>query len=173
MFVWNKKTGMKIHSTICCIALLCLLNAGAQTINRNKPSDPSLIKGKGSFSCKINGQLYRSAAGQAKCWTSSTVTIALLWAKGDQLDVSCQIQHIDGTGSYLIKADSSGTVNFTIGNRVYWIRRTGQNYLRITLTGIREVHNIKLLSGTFEGVLEDKNGNRIQITEGRFTTEDV
>ena len=30
-----------------------------------------------------------------------------------------------------------------------------------------------IMTGTFEGVLEDKDGNKVQITEDRFTTESI
>ncbi len=159
--------------------LLILLLVGtfccqAQTPHKNKPSDPSLIKGKGVLSFKLNGKLYRSNPLQTKCWSSNSVPLAVLWARGDGIDISWQIQHLNGKGVYQIDQDSSGLVNFTIAEKIYWVRKTdGSNYLHITVTSVKDKYNLKLLSGVFEGVLEDKQGNKVRITEGRFTTEDI
>jgi hypothetical protein len=45
--------------------------------------------------------------------------------------------------------------------------------LTVIVTGIKSIGTVLFLSGTFEGVLEDKDGNKVQITEGRFTTESL
>jgi hypothetical protein len=151
--------------TFCCIA---------QTPYNNQPSDPSLIKGKGELSFNINGKLYKSNPTQTKCWTTANVPIAVLWSKGEGIMVSWQIQDMRGKGIYKLNKDSSGTANFTIAGNTYWVRRTdGSNYLNITITAIANKYNLKLLSGFFDAVLEDKNGRKIRITEGRFITSDI
>lgn len=154
--------------------LLACWSVQAQTINNSKPSDPSLIKGKGTLSFKMNGTTMQSHPQQTKCWTSANVPMAMLWAKGQGVSISLQVTQVEGRGIYRIDRDSVGTVNFTIGNKSYWVRNPGAgNYLTIQITQMKEVYNLKLLSGTFEGVLEDSSGNKIRITEGRFTSEDI
>ena len=148
--------------------------SNAQTVNSSKPSTPSLMKGKGTLSFKLNGRIYNSDSTQTKCWTTATVPLAMLWAKGNVINISWQIQSIQGKGTYKIDKDSKGSINFTIGDKIYWVRKTdGSNYLNIVITGIKDLYSVRLLSGTFEGVLEDKDGNKVQITEGKFATQGI
>jgi hypothetical protein len=80
----------------------------------------------------------------------------------------------EGKNSYKLDGDSKGTINFTIAGKTYWTRSVmGDNYLDIIVTGIKNKYSLKLLSGTFEGVLEDKDGKKVQITEGKFVTDDI
>jgi hypothetical protein len=148
--------------------------SNGQTAHTSKPSSPALMKGKGTLSFKTGNRSYQSDSTQTKCWTSEKTPVAMLWAKGENLHVSWQIQNITGKGSYRIDKDSKGIINITVGSKTYWIRKTdGSNYLNVTITGIREMYGIKLLSGSFEGVVEDRDGNRIIIREGRFVTEGI
>jgi hypothetical protein len=146
----------------------------AQTINENKPSNASLMQGKGIVSFKLNGKSYKSDSSQTKCWTSANVPLAILWAKGASINLSWQIQNFNGKGSYRLDNDSKGKINFTLDGKTYWVRKTdGSNYLDIVITGIKDKYSVKLLSGTFEGVLEDKDGNKVHITQGIFMTSDI
>jgi hypothetical protein len=146
----------------------------AQTLNQHRPSDPTLVKGKGQLSFRMMGTIYHSNPTQTKCWTSPQVPLTILWAIGEDLLISWQLQQVKTKGQYRIERDSSGKVNFSIAGKSYWIRKTdGSNYLLVTITAVREVYNVKLLSGTFDAVLEDKEGNKVKITEGRFVTEDI
>lgn len=133
-----------------------------------------MLKGLGTLSFKLNGKYYQANKDQTKCWTTANVPLAILWAKGEGLDISWQIQNMQGKGTYRIDKDSAGAINFTIGTKTYWIRKTdGSTYLNITISTIRDKYNVKLLSGSFEGVLEGKDGVKVKITEGRFTTEGI
>jgi hypothetical protein len=77
-------------------------------------------------------------------------------------------------GAYRVDNDSNGKLNFTLRGKTYWVRDVdGTNYLNIRITGVKEKYNVKLLSGTFEGVLADKDGNKVRITEGVFVTSDI
>jgi hypothetical protein len=98
----------------------------------------------------------------------------MLMAKGEGLSISWQMGYQEGTKSYKLDGDKKGTINFTIGGKTYWTKSVlGDNYLNITITEIKDKYTVRLLSGTFEGVLEDKEGNKVQITEGRFVTNDI
>ena len=96
-------------------------------------------------------------------------------ARNDKgLSVSMQIQNMTGEGTYKLDGDSKGSVNFTINGKTYWTRSVmGDNYLNVTVTSTKNQATVILLSGIFEGVLEDKDGNKVQITEGKFTTESL
>jgi hypothetical protein len=165
---------MRKRILILAVVILTALCGSSQTLYTSKPSSPALMKGKGILSFKTNGLIHKSDSTQTKCWTSERTPVAMLWAKGQNVNVSWQIQNIAGKGNYRIDKDSKGTINITIGNKTYWIRKTdGSNYLNVVITGIREMYGVKLLSGSFEGVVEDKNGNKLVITEGKFVTDGI
>jgi len=140
----------------------------------SKPGIQNITKGKGSLSFKMDGQLYNTDPQSTKCWSTSNVPLAMLMAKGEDLSISWQMGYSAATNTYKLDGDNAGTVNFTIGKKTYWTRSgTGDNYLNIKITGTKDKYSVILLSGTFEGVLEDKDGNKVQITEGNFVTEDI
>ena len=132
-----------------------------------------LTKGKGSLSFKLDGQLYETDPQRTKCWTTTTIPLAMLMARGDGLSISWQMGYTENEKNYKLDGDKKGTINFTIGKKTYWTRRRGDNYLNIIITEIKDKYSVRLLSGTFEGVLEDKEGNKVQITEGKFVTSDI
>jgi hypothetical protein len=165
---------MRKRILILAAIVLTAVCGNSQTLYTSKPSSPSLMKGKGILTFKISGRTFQSDSTQTKCWTSERTPVAMLWAKGQNIHVSWQIQNIAGKGSYRIDKDSKGTINITIGNKTYWIRKTdGSNHLNVIITGIKEMYGVKLLSGSFEGVVEDKNGNKVVITEGKFVTDGI
>lgn len=139
-----------------------------------KSKRPNLSRGKGSLSFKLNGQLYETDPAKTKCWSTTTIPLAMLMSRGEGLSVSWQMGYTTGQSDYKLAGDKQGTVNFTIAGKTYWTRSVkGDNYLDIKITSANNKYNVILLSGTFEGVLEDKDGNKVQITEGKFVTEDI
>jgi hypothetical protein len=139
-----------------------------------RPPNQDLTKGKGSLSFKLDGQLYTTDPQHTKCWTTASVPLAMLMAKGEGLSISWQMGYEEGKNSYKLDGDRKGTINFTIGGKTYWTRSVkGDNYLDIIITDVKNKYSLKMLSGTFEGVLEDKDGKKVQITEGRFATDDI
>jgi hypothetical protein len=158
------------------IVAICVImsHANSQTVNASKPTTQSLTKGRGTLSFKMNGQLYTTDSTETKCWTSSNVSLAMLWAKGTGVSISWQIQGFNDMGAYRVDNDSNGKLNFTLKGNTYWIRDSdGSNYLNIRITGVKEKYNVKLLSGTFEGILSDKEGRKVKITDGVFVTRDI
>lgn len=148
--------------------------ADAKDTTPSRPPREKRTNGKGSLSFKLNGQLYETDPKQTKCWSTVNIPAAMLIAKGDGLSVSWQMHYDKDQTTYRLDKDKKGTVNFTIGGKTYWTKsRLGDNYLDIKFTTVKDKLSLILLSGTFEGVLEDKEGNKVQITEGRFETEDI
>lgn len=140
-----------------------------------RPAAPGTHKSVGSLSFKLNGELLEADPARSKAWTTTQVPLAMLMARNDKgLSVSMQIQGMVGEGEYKLDGDSKGSVNFTVNGKTYWTRSvTGDNYLNVKITSIKNQATVLLLSGTFEGVLEDKDGNKVQITDGKFTTESL
>ena len=83
-----------------------------------------------------------------------------------------QIKNITGAGSYKLDGDDKGTVHFTVNVNTYFTKgEKGENFLNLNVTNTKGDSTMILLSGTFDGVLEDKDGKKLQITEGVFSTE--
>ncbi len=144
-------------------------------VTKSERPTPGNHKSVGSLSFKLNGEFFEADPGRAKAWTTNQVPLAMLMAKNDKgLSVSMQMQNIMGKGTYKLDGDSKGNVNFTVNGKTYWTRSVkGDNYLNVVITSTKNQATVVLLSGTFDGVLEDKDGNIVQITEGRFTTESL
>ncbi len=152
--------------------------ASAKEDNSTNPVKRSpnhdLTKGKGSVSFKLDGVLYQTDPEHTKCWSANSIPLAMMMARGEGLLVSWQMGYKEGEKSYKLDNDSKGTVNFTIGDKTYWTKSVlGDDYLDIKITNVKDKYTIKMLSGTFEGVLEDKDGNKVHITEGVFITDDI
>jgi hypothetical protein len=129
---------------------------------------------KGSLSFKANGTGYEADPAHVKAFANAQVPLAMMLSKSDNgLSVSFQIRY-NGKGEYKIDRDSKGTVGFTINGKMYWVvNASSGDYLDIAITDTKEIGTLILLSGTFEGVLEDREGNKVTITDGKFTTESV
>jgi hypothetical protein len=130
---------------------------------------------KGSLSFKLNGEVFEADPAQTKAWTTTQIPLAMLIAKNNKgLSVSMQIKNVTGKGIYKVDSDRKGGGSFTVNKKIYWIRSVMKDdYLNVIIISIKTMGPVLLLSGTFDGVLEDKDGNKVQITEGRFTTESL
>ena len=130
---------------------------------------------KGSLSFKLNGELYEADAAHVKSFSNTQIPLAMIMARNEKgLTVSMQINGGNKEGEYKIDRDGKGTVGFNINNKMYWVRMPSKgDYLTVTITATKPIATVILLTGTFEGQLEDKDGNRITITDGNFTTESL
>jgi hypothetical protein len=130
---------------------------------------------RGTLSFKLNGEFFEADPAQAKAWTGSGVPLALLTGKNDKgLFVSMQMQNFKGEGAYKLDSDRNGGMSITVNGKDYGIRSVMKDdYLNVVITGIKTLGPVLLLSGTFEGILEDKDGTKVRITEGKFTTESI
>lgn len=129
---------------------------------------------KGSFSFKVNGELIEADPAHTKAWRTLQMPLAMLLASNDKgLSVSWQWMN-EKEGDYTIDSDKKGKVGFTINGKMYWVRSVLKDeYLNIHVTKRTTQATVILLSGTFDGILEDKDGNKITITDGVFTTESL
>jgi hypothetical protein len=145
--------------------------------NATKPerSVPGNRKSVGSLSFKLNGEFFEADPAHAKTWSSTGVPLAMMQAKNDKgLSASMQIHNFKSEGAYKLDSDSKGGMSITVNGKTYGILSVMKDdYLNVVITGIKTLGPVLLLSGTFEGVLEDKDRNKVQITEGWFTTESI
>jgi hypothetical protein len=126
---------------------------------------------KGSLSFKLNGQLYTADPTHAKGYAMAQTGLGYINGANSATGILIGMElFVKGKGEIMVRGDKNGKVNFTINGVTYWVRVTG-DYLKIVITDTKQMGSLMLLSGTFEGVLEDKDGHKVQITEGKFSTE--
>jgi hypothetical protein len=158
----------------------CDNNADKKTGNRQEVTKPETLslgnrQSVGSLSFKLNGEFFEADPAQAKAWTGKGVPMAILKASNNKgLDVSMQVEDMKGEGTYKLNCDSRGGINITVNGKTYGLHKAmKEDYLNVVITGIKTVGPVLLLSGTFEAVLDDNEGNKVRITEGKFTTESI
>ena len=128
---------------------------------------------KGSMSFKFNGQVYEADPAHAKGYAMKQSGLGYINGANSSKGILIGLElFIKGKGSYSIKGDKDGKVNFTINDDTYWIKNAG-DYLNVEITDTRQIGQLLLLNGTFEGIVEDKEGHKAQITEGKFSTESL
>lgn len=164
-----------LYTSLACFFIISSCKNKADKIKR--PDDNHITvrhQSSGSFSFKLNGEYHEADPAHAKAWKTAQSPLALLLARNDKgLSVSWQL-YITGEGDYKIDDNSKGTLSFNINDKTYWVASKGNgDYLDVHITKATEQATVILLSGTFEGVLEDREGNKIQITEGTFMTESI
>lgn len=150
------------------------LFANAQVSPKNGNHFPvSKHTSKGSMSFKFNGQLFEADPSHAKGY--SMIQTGLGYINGANSSkgflVGLEI-FVKGKGNLSVKRDQDGKVNFTINDVMYWVKSPG-DYLNVDITNVKQMGQLYLLSGTFEGVVEDKDGHKAKITEGKFSTESL
>lgn len=139
----------------------------------SNPFGTSTHSSKGSMSFKFNGQLYEADPSHAKGYAMIQSGLGYINGANSEKGILISLELlIRGKGSYSIKGDKDGKVNFTINDVMYWVRSAG-DYLNIEITSVKQMSQLLLLNGTFNGVVEDKDGHKVQITEGKFSTESL
>jgi hypothetical protein len=162
-----------------CMAILFTACNGNGQHPKAKSGKPAGLQNNreslGTLSFKLNGQFFEADPANAKAWTGKGVPLAILKASNNKgLDVSMQVENMTGEGTYKLKCDSRGGISITVNGKTYGLHKAmKEDYLNVVITGIKTVGPVLLLSGTFEAVLDDNEGNKVQITEGRFTTERI
>jgi hypothetical protein len=162
----------------CIVILFTSCNENGQDTKPSPGQPPGLQnkrESRGTLSFKLNGELFEADPAQSKAWTGNGVPLALLTGKNDKgLFVSMQMQNFKGEGAYKLDSDRNGGMSITVNGKDYGIRSVMKDdYINVVISDIKTLGPVLLLSGTFEGVLEDKDRNKVQITEGRFTTESL
>jgi hypothetical protein len=75
---------------------------------------------------------------------------------------------VKGPGIYSIDT-RAGKAEFTINHKSYFPKQAG-DFLKVTVLSAKQQGAFLLLNGTFEGQLQDRNGNKLKITAGIFET---
>jgi len=127
------------------------------------------IKTRGSLSLKAGGVFFKADSTHSRGYgmkQSDKVFVSAANKENMLLDVKWS--GFRGTGAYVI-SKGKGEAELILNLKTYTLVQP-DDYLKITITGVREKGALLLLNGIFEGRLQDKKNNKVIITEGRFET---
>lgn len=127
------------------------------------------INSTGSLNFKCNGQLYAADSSHARAYALKQTDAAFIKAANTaNIVLSVEWKGLKGPGTYIITSKESNA-EFTIDHKTYLLKQAN-DYIKIVITNVKHSGSFLLLSGTFEGQLQDKNGTKIKISEGKFST---
>jgi hypothetical protein len=127
---------------------------------------------EGSLSFRSNGTLHTALPTHARGYAVKQTSVAFInGANSENMVIGAEWKGVKGRGTFLI-SHTEGKAEFTINHKTYFVKQSG-NYLKIVISEVNQYSSFLLLTGTFEGQLEDKNGNKIVITEGKFATHSL
>lgn len=130
----------------------------------------------GYFSCKLDGVLLEALypPGTAILFAPATKEVNI-WGKTESGFMSIILDGVESTGTFTVKGNSKNGAGIMSGTKMYEVKKTGTPFT-VTIATIDEITAIdapeaKAISGTFEGKLMDQDGNIVEITEGKFSTQ--
>ena len=145
------------------LLLLCFKNLDATVLYAQT------INSAGSLNFKCNGQLYAADSSHARAYALTQTGAAFIKAANTaNIVLSVEWKGLKGPGVYVINSKES-KAEFTIDHKTYLLKQA-DDYIKIVITNVKHSGSFLLLSGTFEGQLQDKNGTKIKISEGKFST---
>jgi hypothetical protein len=130
---------------------------------------PPNIKSVGSLTFRCNGRLYTADSTHARGYAVKQTSVAYInGANSETMVIDIEWKGVKKPGTFLLNSKGS-KAEFTINLKTYSLKQAG-GWLKIVISSVKQQGSFVLLSGTFEGQLQDKNGNKAEITEGRFET---
>ncbi len=130
------------------------------------------IMSEGSLSFRCNGSLYTANSTHARGYVVKQTSVGYInGANNENMVIGIEWKGVERPGTFSI-CNKQDKAEFSINHKTYSVRQTG-NYLKIKISDIKQHGAFLLLTGTFEGQLEDKNGNKITITDGKFATHSL
>ena len=132
-------------------------------------TSPQVIKSIGSLTFHCNGQVYTADSTHARGYAVKQTAMAYInSANSENMVINIEWREVKGPGTFFVNK-KTGKAEFTINHKTYSLKQP-DDYLKIVISSVKQQGAFVLLSGTFEGQLQDKNGNKARITEGRFET---
>jgi hypothetical protein len=122
----------------------------------------------GTLHFQANGQLYTADSTHARGYAVKQTTLAYINGANGEMVIGIEWKGVKGPGVYSIDT-RAGKVEFTINHKSYFPKEAG-DYLTIKVLSVKQQGAFLLLNGTFEGQLQDRNGNKLKITAGIFET---
>ena len=132
-------------------------------------SQENTVKSKGSLSFQCNGEWFHADSIHARAYALKHAgTVFINGANADNMIVNIQAEGINGKGTFVI-TEKNGRAEFTINHKTYFLKGQ-ENYIKMVVSQVKLQGTFLLLSGTFDGLLQDKNGNKIKLAQGLFET---
>ena len=122
----------------------------------------------GALRFQANGQLYTADSTHARGYAVRQTTLAYINGANQEMVIGIEWKGVKGPGTFTIDT-RTGKAEFSINHKSYFPQQTG-DYLKITVLSAKQQGAFLLLNGTFEGQLQDRNGNKLKITAGVFET---
>ena len=122
----------------------------------------------GTLHFQANGQLYTADSTHARGYAVKQSTLAYINGANQEMVIGIEWKGVKGPGIYSIDT-RAGKAEFTINHKSYFPKQAG-DFLKITVLSAKQQGAFLLLNGTFEGQLQDRNGNKLKITAGIFET---
>jgi hypothetical protein len=125
----------------------------------------------GALHFRVNGQLYMADSTHARGYAVNQTALAYINGANREMVIGMEWPGVKGPGIFSIDT-RIGKAEFTIDHKTYFPRQAG-DYLTVTVRTAKQQGAFLLLSGTFEGQLQDRNGNKLKITDGFFETRSL
>jgi hypothetical protein len=125
----------------------------------------------GALRFQANGQAYTADSTHARGYAVKQTSLAFINGANSDMVVGVEWKGVKGTGVYTIDT-REGKAEFSINHKSYFPAAPG-DYLKVILTSVKQQGAFLLLNGTFEGQLQDRNGNKLIITAGIFETRSL
>jgi hypothetical protein len=122
----------------------------------------------GTLHFQANGQLFTADTTHARGYAVKQTTQAYINGASADMVIGIEWKGVKGPGIYSIDT-RAGKAEFTINHKSYFPKQAG-DFLKVTVLSAKQQGAFLLLNGTFEGQLQDRNGNKLKITAGIFET---
>jgi hypothetical protein len=120
---------------------------------------------------QANGQAYTADSTHARGYAVKQTALAYINGANGEMVIGVEWKGVKGPGTYTIDV-RTGKAEFTINQKSY-LPAAPDDYLKVTLTSVKQQGAFLLLNGTFEGQLQDRSGNKLRITAGIFETRSL
>jgi hypothetical protein len=146
----------------------------AEMVTELQKSDATNVSG-GYLICKVDGIPLKAAyPGTIILYVPAKKEVNI-WGKTPTGIISITIDDVETTGTFTIKGNSKNGAGIMSGSKMYEVKKSGTLFT-VTLESIDELtisnsNGAKAIRGTFQGKLMDQDGNMVEITEGKFSTQ--
>lgn len=169
------------------ILLLMLILTTALSLKKAIPSNPAIRlrselhkspatkTSAGYLTCKIDGVLLKAAFPGTMILFVPGKKEVNIWGKTPTGIISITMDNIETTGTYTILGNSKNGAGIMMGSKMYEVKKMGTPFT-VSIESIDEITALstpeaKAIRGTFQGKLMDEDGNIVEITEGKFSTQ--
>ena len=165
-------TTLRVNNTMDTISIMSnksLLSIMLIWIHLLAVAQENTLRTKGYLTFKADNVIYKADSTHSRGYALPHARRAFLSAanKANML-FDAKWNNLKSTGDYVLYK-GKGEVEVTIQHKRYKLMHP-DDYLKITITEIKEKGTLQMLQGFFEGRLHNDDGNMLRISEGKFNT---